>query len=135
MNRPLATIAGAVAVVATGVAVWAGTNFALAVPAATAAVAAAAFLFVESAPSVARRARPPGAPRSSGEVDRLRTAFRTGRVGRELIVSLLDNYERTGPNPAFAGRRPEEQARLVRLSGAEFREYVRGRIDELEARS
>ncbi len=135
MNHPLSALVGAVAAVATGVAVWAGTNFALALPAATVAVAAAAFLFVESMPSVVRRGRPPGTPRSSGEVDRIRTAFRTGRVGRELIISLLDNYERTGPNPAFAGRRPEEQVRLVQLPGDEFREYVRGRIDELEARS
>ncbi len=135
MNRPLTAFAGAVAAVATGIAVWAGTNVALALPAATVAVAAAALLFVESVPSVTRREHPPVPPRSSGGVDRIRTAFRTGRVGRELIVSLLDNYERTGPNPAFAGRRPEEQARLARLPGSEFREYVRGRIDELEARS
>ena len=135
MNRPLTAFAGAVAAVATGVAVWAGTNVALALPAATVAVAAAALLFVESVPSVTRRGLPPVPLRSSSGVDRIRTAFRTGRVGRELIVSLLDNYERTGPNPAFAGRRPEEQARLARLTGSEFREYVRGRIDELEARS
>ncbi len=135
MNHPFSALAGAIAVVATGVAVWAGANFALAVPAATVAVAAAAFHFVEAAPSVARRERPAGAPRAPGEVDRIRTAFRTGRVGRELIVSLLDHYERTGPNPAFAGRRPEEQARLVRLPGPEFHEYLLRRIEELEARS
>lgn len=135
MIRRFSVLAGVLAAAAAGIAVWAGANLALGVPAAVTAVGLASLLLVESIPRSLGRGETGPAVRPTGEADRIRTAFGTGRVGRERIVSLLDAYERSGPNPAYAGHRPEEVARLVALPGHEFRAYVRSRLDDLEARS
>jgi hypothetical protein len=135
MNFPFGWFLPAVAIVATGVAVWAGDNFSLAIPAAVAALLAAGLLFVDAVLGPGWVARRPEGPFLAGEAGPLRTAFRSGRLGREAIADLLDRLERAGPNPDLPGRRTEETNRLVRLPSGEFRNYVRQRLDDLESRS
>ncbi len=124
-----------VALASVGVAVWADTDLATAVPAAAVAVGATALLFVEAWPVVGRpvgrlRHRPTPTPN-----DALRAAFRSGRMGRETFVTLLDRLEREGPNPTLPIRRPSDLEPLLRLSPEDFRDYLRRRLDDLEARS
>jgi len=123
----------AIALAATGIAVWAGTNLAAAVPAAGVALLSAALLFVDAAATRGPANLPSDVRRRPATRDSLRTAFRSGRMGREMIVDLLDRLERAGPNPALPPRRPEEVASLARLSPTEFRDYLRSRLAELEA--
>jgi hypothetical protein len=125
----------AIAFVATAVAVWADTNLAVAVPAAGVALIAAALLFLDAWAAGGRPILRASVRRPPALHDSLRVAFRSGRMGRETVVDLLDRLERAGPNPELPARRPEELASLARLSPAEFRDYLRQRLDELEARS
>jgi hypothetical protein len=135
MNLPFGWFVPAVAVVATGIAVWADDNFSLAVPAAVVALLAAGFLFVDAFLGREPIARPSAGRSVSREAGPVRTAFRSGRLGREAIADLLDRLERGGPNPDLPGRRAEETRRLARMPSAEFRDYVRHRLDDLESRS
>lgn len=135
MNLGLGGLLVAAAVVATGLAIWAGDNFILAVPAATAAVLAAGLLFAEAVLESSRTARPPEGDTGSNEVGTLRVAFRSGRLGREAIAELLDVLERAGPNPGLPSRRADETSRIVHMPAAEFRSYVRQRLDDLESRT
>jgi hypothetical protein len=122
------------ALAATGIAVWAGPNLALAIPAAAIAVFLAAVLFAfalnDSWGEGARR----GPPRARPEVFRLRAALRSGPMGREALVATLDRVERSGPTPDLPKRTAEEIAQIVDLSPTEFRAYLRSRLDDLEAR-
>lgn len=122
----------ALALVATGLAVWAGTNLAAAVPAAVLALTAAALLFAEAWTSSGRPTAAAGGRRGRSR-DTLRAAFRSGRMGREAVVDLLDRLERAGPHPELPTRPVEELNALGRLTPAEFRHYVARRLDELEA--
>jgi hypothetical protein len=135
MNLGFGGFLGAVALLSTGVAVWAGDNFAVAVPAATVAVLAAGLLIADAALGGSRMARPPGDVAGPEEVGMLRAWFRSGRLGREAITELLDHLERAGPNPELPRRRAEEMSRLAQLPYAEFRSYVRQRLDDLESRT
>lgn len=135
MRAPFGWLVPAIAVVATGVAVWAGSNLAVALPSATVAIAAAGLLFAEvwlRSPPLGRRGGPT-APR--GAPSEVREAFRSGRLGREKLVLALDQLERAGPNPNLPGRRSEEIREFGRMNAAEFRTYVRRRLDELEERT
>lgn len=125
----------ALAVLSTGLAIWADDNFALAVPLATAAVLAAGLLTVDVAFGRSRTARPLAAGAEPEELGMVRTAFRSGPLGREMIADLLDHLERAGPNPGLPRRREEETSRLVTIPHPEFRTYVRKRLDDLESRS
>lgn len=135
MVRPLVGLLSAFAVLGTGVAVWAGPNFSIAVPAATLALASAALLFVEAwayrtPPFSVRFPSIPPSPTYG-----LRGAFRSGHMGRETIVETLDRLERAGPNPELPVRGSEENRRIYRMPEREFREYLRERLDRLERRS
>jgi hypothetical protein len=135
MNLARGGLLAAVAIISTGIAVWAGDNFALAVPAATVAVLAAGLLLVDA---FLERSRTAGLPEGSSEpkeTETIRAAFRSGRFGREAIADFLDRLERAGPNPGLPSRRAEETRRLMRMPYAEFRNYVRQRLDDLESRS
>lgn len=126
-----------IALIAVGVAIWAGTNFSISVPAAGAAVVAAALLIREAA-SARGDAPPPRGETTAITVPPRRTVratFAAGRLGREEIVVLLDTLERKGPNPMLPGRPASEVDRLARLPPAEFRAYLRRRLDDLEGRS
>ncbi len=122
-----------IAVVATGVALWAGPNLPIALPAAVVAIGAATLLLAEVA------IRSPAAPRrpTSGpprrELGEIRTAFASGELGRERLVALLDRLEPVGPSGSRPTRTPEELRTISRLGTDEFREYVRERLSRLEA--
>jgi hypothetical protein len=135
MNLAGGGLLAAIAAASTGLAVWAGDNFAVAVPAATAAVLAAGFLFAEAWFERSRTVRLPEGGSEPKEVETVRVAFRSGRLGREAIADLLDRLERAGPNPELPGRQAEETRRLMQMPLAEFRNYVRYRLDDLESRS
>ena len=123
------------AAAATGVALWAGANTAIAAPAAAVAVFAAGALFV-GAWLGAWAAEPPApAPPVADGPAPFRFGFRSGRLGREEIVDTLDRIERTGPNPTLPVRTAPEIAALTSLSRSEFRAYVRRRVDDLEERA
>lgn len=124
----------AVAVAATALAVWGGPNLAVAVPAATIAVLAAGLLFAVVWFDDRRRTPRSYRPHPPRDVLRLRFALRSGRLGREEIVTMLDGVERGGPNPALPNRTVHEMDVLVRLPAAEFRSYLRTRLDDLEVR-
>lgn len=134
-HRDLFAVLLAVAVVATGIAVWAGPNFVIALPAAVAAVVAAGLLFLgaglDRIPSRPLRSAPVPATSMVG----LRRAFTSGRLGRESLVETLDRLERAGPNPDLPALRPDEADRIWRMPPKEFREYLRERLDQLERQS
>jgi len=134
MNLPFGWKLPLVAVIAIGIAVWAGRNVVVAIPAAAVAIGAGLLLLVEVW-GVPPATRPMPGPLGQNPRATVRDLFRSGRIGREEIVELLDRLERAGPTPRLPGRSAEEVERLARLSRPEFREYVRGRIDDLEARS
>jgi hypothetical protein len=138
VRLPYGWLLPTIALAATALAVWADSNFVLAIPAGVVAVTSAGFIFAEvwlrsSAPTVGAR----GTAGQGGlaQARTARTAFRSGRLGREDVVAYLDRLELAGPNPELPGRRVEDMRRLARMSVAEFREYVRSRLDDLEART
>lgn len=134
MNVPFGWRIPVVIAGATAIALWAGRNLEIALPAAVVAVGASALLVLEvwGLPAATR----PTA-RLLGENPRVsvRDLFRSGRLGREEIVELLDRLERSGPDPFLPGKTPEELDRIARLPRAEFREYLRARIADLEGRT
>ena len=132
MTRSLLVLLSALAVGATAVAVGAGPNFAIALPAGVIAVLAAALLFVEAGTTHAAPLSVPSPAVFSPSTARLRRAFVFGRLGRETILETLDRLERAGPNPNLPIREREESRRLLAMSVPEFREYVRVRLDQLE---
>jgi hypothetical protein len=134
MNSPFVWVLSAVAVAATAVAVWAGPNLVIAIPAATMAVLAAGLLFAGAWIEALYRAPSRSRPGPPHEILRLRLALRSGRLGREEIITTLDRIERTGPSPDLASRSVPEMEALFRLPRTEFLEYLRARLDYIEAR-
>ena len=133
MTRSLVVLLSALAVGATVIAVGAGPDLAIALPAGVTAVLAAALLFVEA--GLTRAAPRPVRSSSAGlspSTARLRQALAFGPRGREAILETLDRLERTGPNPSLPLREREESRRIQAMSLPEFREYVRTRLDQLE---
>jgi hypothetical protein len=121
-----------VAAIAIGIAFWAGANYVISIPAAAVAVAASVLLLVEA------WGIPPPRPPVSRTVAvnpraLARDAFRAGRIGREMIVEMLDRLEHSGPNPLLSGTTAAEFDRISHLPREEFREYVRTRLTDLEA--
>jgi len=135
MRAPFGWLLPAIALAATGFTIWADSNFELALPGAVVAVTAAVLLFVE----VWLRTPNPRGRRARwslrNEPAEVRAAFRSGRLGREKVVMLLDRLERSGPNPDLPGRRIDEIRQFTQMSPGDFRRYVRFRLDELEART
>jgi len=133
MNTPLARFLLVLAIVFTGIALWAGPNLVAAVPAATIAIILAGLLLAEVAVR-SRRPRsteaPGPAPVASSEV---RVALVSGSLGRERLVNLLDHLERSGPRATASPRRADEIREIVSLSPEAFRDYLRSRLDRLEA--
>ena len=124
----------AAAIVLTGVALWAGPNVPIALPAAALAVLAVGFLFLGAWTDSEGRKRPRVARVWEPDVFRLRTAIRSGPLGREEIVTTLDRVERMGLNPNLPSRTAEEMHTLTRVTPEEFRVYLRRRLDDLEDR-
>jgi hypothetical protein len=134
MNAAFTVLLCIVAIVASGLAVAAGTNEGLALPTATIAVAAAALLLVRV---VTETRWPPGRPLPTLPADpaRVRSSLRAGARGRPALVLLLDSLERAGGNPNRPNTTIEEIARLGTLSPEEFREYLTQRVSFLEGQT
>jgi hypothetical protein len=135
MNSPFGWLLLVVAAAATAVALWAGPNLPIAGPAAAVAVLAAGLVFAFAWLDRPDRRPVPPSPPPDRDVFLFRYGFHSGRLGREEIVSTLDRIERMGPTPNLYGRTPGEIDSIVSLSGSEFREYVRTRLDDLEVRT
>jgi hypothetical protein len=117
-----------------GLAIWAGPNIPLALPAAALAILFLGLLFLLAWSDSEPRRRPTTPRVWEPDVSRLRTAIRSGPLGREEIVTTLDRVERMGPTPDLPTRGVDEMDRLTHVSPQEFRSYLRRRIEELEAR-
>jgi len=135
MNRTASILLILVAGGATGVAIWADRNLALAAPAAAVAVLAAGLLFVGAWFDNPRAPVPTPVLPTERDVYLFRFGFRSGRLGREEIVATLDKIERLGPTPELSPRSARDMTAITELSRAEFREYVRRRLDDLESRA
>jgi len=134
MNTGLLAVVAVVAAVATGAAVAAGGNVAIAVPAATIAVVAVAFLLV----GVVERTRwppPRPFPPLGADPGRVRSALGAGTYGRESLIALLDQLDRGEAGAHLSSTPPEEVARLCRLGPEEFRDYLGHRVSALERRA
>lgn len=133
MNSPVGWALPILAGAASAIAVVAGSNLAVAVPAATVAVLAAGAILGGAwidRTATGLRSSPEGVPTAP---DRIRTAFRSGPLGRAEIVGLLDQLERSGPRPDLPTRTGAELDRITALRADEFERYVRSRVDALEA--
>jgi len=134
MNIPTIAALCLVAGLAASVAVAAGPNTAVAVPAAGVAVGVAALLLVSV---LERTAWPPLRTRTSSR-DRsipIRAAFEEGKLGRRELIQILDSLERTGYGLAPPVLSAEELDHLVARSPEEFRRYLDVRVSELEGRT
>jgi hypothetical protein len=133
MRTPLAWGLVALAVVATGLAIWAGPNLTFAVPAAATALIAAALLFVEIAARPTLATPRAEAPTRRSTPNDVRAALTSGRFGRERLVVLLDRLERAGPNPELGLLSVPELRSILAMSPREFRGYLDRRLAYLEA--
>jgi len=134
MRVPYGALFPVVAVLFVALAVWAGPNYAVAVPATVAAVAAAGATAFE----VYLRAAPPARDAPSGRrrpVPSVRELFVAGPASRTEIVGLLDRIDREGDHPDRPRATPRELRSIVGMSDDEFLRLVRARLDELEANS
>ncbi len=132
MRAPFGWWAPAVAVVAAGVAVWAGDHLELSIPASLVAVAAAGFLLADAAARSRAGRVLPRTDRAPGASENLRAAFRSGRYGREQVLATLDRVERHLRPPGPDARPLEQIERIVGGTDAEFRAYVAARLAAIE---
>lgn len=134
MNRSTIVFLCVVAAAAAGTSIAVGSNLSVAVPAGAIAVGAGAVLLV----GIAEQTRWPSA-RSSPARDaapaKLRSSFRAGPLGRADLIDLLDTLERASGGPPPRSLSPEERGRLQVLRPEEFRDYISGRISDLEQRT
>ncbi len=133
MNASWAGLLLVVAAGATGIAVWAGPNLAIAGVGAAVAVLAAGLLFVGAWLDRPSRRPAPAALAPDPDLLRHRFGLRPGRFAREEVITTLDRIERSGATPDLPHRSTNEITELAQLSRSEFSEYVRRRLDELEA--
>ena len=131
MRAPFAWWWLALAAVFSAVAITASVNYAVAVPAAAAAVLVAAFAVgdavrrTSSSRAVPSRIQP--VPRSG-----VRNWLAAGELGREDIILMLDRLERKVLRPDLPARTPMEMGALVTLRPSRFYRYVADRIQALE---
>jgi hypothetical protein len=135
MRAPFGWFVPALAVAAAGVAIWAGSNLSVALPAGAVAVAAAAFLLVDAGLRSAPPERRPPAPRPANPKQNLRASFRSAGFGREVILDAVDRVDRILLSPELPTRSIEESQRVQRMTADEFRAYLASRLDAIEARS
>jgi hypothetical protein len=137
MNSPVGWILPVLAGVATAVALAAGSNTEVALPAAAAAVGTAGLALARAAQrpegpfASAKAPSPPDqvAPEMSDEW------FDQGPIGQEAIVLMLDHIDRALLHPDLPNRGAVELAQLRGMEEEEFLDYVAHRLDELEAAS
>ncbi|MFY9717320.1 MAG: hypothetical protein WAK40_05230 [Thermoplasmata archaeon] len=131
MNAPFGLLFPVLAVLGAIVAIVAGPDYALAIPFAVGAVAAAAIALGESVRR-SDRDRRPTTVRSLDRTAGVRAWFHRGTIGREEILLLVDRLDRGADRPDLPIRPSAETLRLVGLSEEEFRAYVNGRLDSIE---
>jgi hypothetical protein len=127
----LATLAAA----GSGIALWAGPNLDVAVPAAATGVACAVALALLG---FARQVRVPKGADVLGEYDSfllLRSAFQKGLLGRAAIMASIAGLEAELLGPRRNVRSLDEEEALRTASPREFVGWVDGRLNELEAAS
>jgi len=135
MKAPFRWEFAGIAALAILVAVLAGPNEAVAIPAATVAVAAAGLALWDSV-----RTRSPE-PSLAAPVEEAVPGegtdawFGEGVMGQEAIVLLLDRIDRALVHPTLPTRDFRELAQLSGLPREEFLGYMESRLAELEAGS
>lgn len=134
MKGATVVLLGVVAGLAAVGAILAGTNTVLAVPVGAVAVGVAALLLLSvlertAWPSASSRSYP-RSPSSS-----VRAAFRTGKIGRHELISLLDSLEHNSYGTVRSTVSPEELGRLLTATPEEFRRYLEARVRDLEGRT
>jgi len=134
MNTGTTVLLCVVAGVAAGVAVAAGTNLAVIVPAAAVAVGAASLLLLGMVERIRWPDGSTAAPTPT-EIGRVRTSLTSGAWGRSDLVALLDHLDRSEAGKQLPSTPAEEVTRLQALSREEFREYLRVRVGDLERRT
>ncbi len=134
MKSPVGWVLPAIAAAAAALAVVANKNLPVAVASAAIAVLAASLLFAQA--WSARAPPPPELPAAlASDADRLRLAFRSGRIGREEIAITLNRLERSFRDPGLAALSPAELVRVANLTPEEFVRYVGAGLDRLEVAS
>jgi hypothetical protein len=132
MRAPIGWALPALAGAAVAVALLAGRNLVVAIPAAALAVVIASLAFASAWSE--RAEAPADAPVAARtDTDRLRLAFRSGRIGREEIVVTLHRLERTFRDAGLPPPTVAEMGRVAALPPDEFLQFVRERLDRLEA--
>ena len=119
--------------VATGAAIWAGPNVAVAEPAAAVAVLlGAAWMALEILPRL-RRLAPASDPARFERLDSPGEIFVDGAMGRQTIIATINGLE----SEVFGAHRVplslDDEIRLSRAPQREFRAWVDARLTELEA--
>jgi hypothetical protein len=124
------------AVFATGLAIWAGPNLTIAVPAAVAAVAIGVGVGIWRALKPAPPATATSAlPKEPTPLLDLEGALHSGALGRDYVLILLDTLDRRLRDRNLPKRAEKERQRLLSGPDAAFRAYVEGRVTELERES
>jgi len=131
MKLPFGWALPALAVGATIVALAAGPNRSLAVPAAAVAVAAAGLALWLAARRWGHRETV--SANEMAVVDSTADWFDEGVMGQEAIVLMLDRIERQLTHPELPSRSTEEFDRIRMLPPEEFLDYVEHRLNELES--
>jgi len=130
-----AVLLGAGIAAATGVAVWAGPNAAVAVPAAGLAVAGVALLAALSFVGRLRPSRTLFRPPERATLVLLREGFRSGPLGRQSIITALGGLDASIRGPRRAPVSMDEESRIREMPSADFRRWVETRLAELERES
>ena len=131
MRSPVGWVSPAVAIAATIVAIGAGSNDSIAIPAAAVAIAAAGFALWRTVRLHGPAVSPLGAPEAE-VADLSDDWFDEGSMGHEAIVLMLDRIERALWHPELPTRGSLELAQLRDLPQDEFLDYVQQRLDGLE---
>jgi len=135
MKAPFRWVLPAIAITATIEAVLAGTNDAIAIPAAVFAVAVAGFVLWDSVRDRLEDSLPSGPSHEAVPIGGSDVWFQEGPMSQESIVLLLDRVDRALAHPALPIRPSVEMERLGRLPWESFLDYVESRLLEIEAGS
>ncbi len=119
--------------VAAGIGVWARANPSITVVAALIAILAGATLGVLELWPAARSEPPPRTRTGRPSIPVLVDAFHSGELGRDRIIGALERLRRDTEPGSSSRLSRAESSRLRRASRAEFEEWVRRRIEEIEA--
>ena len=134
MNTGTVVLLAILVTLASAGAIVAGTNVTLAVPAAAAAVGAAALLLVGVLDRVIWPSTTTGV-HTQTLATRVRVALAAGKHGRRELIAFLDSLERSGFGLATPLLSAEELQRLLAGTPEEFRRYLDTRLRDLERRT